>query len=136
MQQKSEVIYLRAHHLICINTFSGLGYSDAFINNMARIVEALNSPSQPLRIIDRLDDICAFCCHSNGRQCLKNGKLVLEMDNKVKEILQIDLSADKIYTAGFLNKKVERAMKKGFFCKVCKDCEWFTICRQLLKCNG
>ena len=35
------MIYLRAHHILCILQFRGYGYSDEFIKNMQNIMNRL-----------------------------------------------------------------------------------------------
>lgn len=51
---------LRAHHLICLLGFRGLGYSPEFVENMARIADQLRSfPHTVIEIVRRPDDICS-----------------------------------------------------------------------------
>lgn len=51
-------IRLRTHHLLCILTFAGEGYSSAFVANLAAVVARIGA-GEPVELIDGPDDICA-----------------------------------------------------------------------------
>ncbi len=51
-------VALRGHHLICVLTFCGRGYTPAFTENMIAIVDAL-SAGATVRIAAGADAICA-----------------------------------------------------------------------------
>ena len=52
---------LRAHHLICILGFRGLGYSKEYVANMSKIVGQLcSSPETLIQVVSKPDDICAL----------------------------------------------------------------------------
>ncbi|MCL6471292.1 MAG: DUF1284 domain-containing protein [Firmicutes bacterium] len=130
----SKPINLRGHHLLCIYTFAGRGYSDAFVQNMHRIVEACKSPFQAIRITERADDICACCPHLIGTTCTKAEKRVLDMDRQVLKILKI--TPGTVSVSQFLRSKVKEAVDRGLFCAICTECEWFaSFCRSTYAVN-
>ena len=51
-------IHLRPHHLLCLLTYVGKGYGDAFIRNYDRIAQRL-SMGEAIMVVDGPDDICA-----------------------------------------------------------------------------
>lgn len=51
-------VKLRGHHLLCILTFVGHGYSRAFSDNYKAVVQRLNA-GEPVVLVDGPDDICA-----------------------------------------------------------------------------
>lgn len=52
------MINMRGHHLLCVLTFEGAGYSQRFTRNLAAIVERL-SAGEEILIVAGPDDICA-----------------------------------------------------------------------------
>lgn len=59
-----EVVALRAHHLLCAQGFQGLGYSKAFAENFAAVLEGLRRRTQTLvQTVDRPDVLCGPCPH-------------------------------------------------------------------------
>ncbi len=68
----SGSIRIRAHHLLCIQGFQGLGYSKEFTKNMAQIKdELLNNPSSFIRLVIGVDSICECCPHNSKGICSK-----------------------------------------------------------------
>jgi hypothetical protein len=50
---------LRGHHLVCLQFYRGEGYSDAYVENLTRIVE--RAATERVVIVDGADDVCAAC---------------------------------------------------------------------------
>lgn len=134
-QQKTlGVVNLRPHHLLCIRTFSGAGYSHEFIDNMHRVVSACKIPSQTIKIVEGLDDICACCPHNQGNLCIRNDDMAKGMDKRTLSILGLRL--DFLYNSLNLGDIIEIAIQQGLFCDVCERCEWFDpYCRSYI-CNS
>jgi hypothetical protein len=131
LQQIGKTVNLRAHHLLCTRTFSGAGYNQAFIDNMRRVVDACMLVSCRIKIVAGLDDICAFCPHSNGQLCKKSGSKAPDMDKEVLNILGI--KTNDTYTAVALDKKIRNAVRRGLFRDICSRCEWFKdYCRPII----
>lgn len=67
-------ISLRAHHGLCLHFFQGKGYSEAFVENMAR-KKAMLEENPLVRLTDQADEICRACpitCAANAnppRRC-------------------------------------------------------------------
>lgn len=124
-------INLRGHHLLCISTFSGMGYDADFISNMEAIVGMCKSPSQYIRVIEGVDDICTSCPHSDGSRCLKDEKKASAMDRDVLVILGLEVGG--IYTSSSLNLRVKDGIEKRLFTDVCARCSWFNpYCRHII----
>lgn len=51
-------IRLRPHHLLCVLTYGGRGYTPAFVEGMNQLVDAL-SAGATVEVITGPDDICA-----------------------------------------------------------------------------
>ena len=54
---------LRAHHLFCLLSFSGEGYSDEFVEKFAELAEHYRNPDTLIEVLDHPDDACAACPH-------------------------------------------------------------------------
>jgi len=119
----AKEIMLRAHHLLCIHVFVGEGYSPEFSDNMKRVVEALKSPSQQVKVIRRVDDICAFCPHVTGNYCSRDNQGVLEMDGRVLATLRIE--AGSVFSSSYLKTRIKEALIDRLPFDVCVGCRWF-----------
>jgi hypothetical protein len=62
------VIRLRGHHLLCLQTYKGLGYSEGFVRGMDAIAERLNA-GETVEIVEGPDDICAGWAHDPANHC-------------------------------------------------------------------
>jgi hypothetical protein len=71
MGELTPPLKIRAHHLLCILGFHGLGYSQEFATKMGEVVEKLHSDSTfPITLVDECDIICASCPQNVGGKCL------------------------------------------------------------------
>ena len=69
MAAASPAPALRGHHLLCILGFRGLGYDEAFVANMTRVVGLIRKkPETVFTLTDSADILCATCPRCvNGR---------------------------------------------------------------------
>src|SRR5712672_2376586 len=63
-------VRLRAHHLLCMLTFVGEGYSPAFTENYRSIARRL-SAGEEIELVSGPDDICAPLMEGADPHCLK-----------------------------------------------------------------
>ncbi len=52
-------VRLRAHHLLCLLTYVGRGYSPAFVANLDAVAARLGEGGEDILIVDGPDDVCA-----------------------------------------------------------------------------
>ena len=70
----SNPIRLRAHTLLCLQGFRGMGYSPGFVENMAAIHRMLTDhPESQVEILDGPDAVCGACPHRRPAGCTLNG---------------------------------------------------------------
>jgi len=116
---------LRAHHLICILGFRGLGYSKEYVDNMTRIVEQLQ-PSTLIEVSSKPDDICTPCPFLGDRGCQERGpkseEVVKNRDLAVMKRLNI-IAGDKITWAEVL-ERIRRSIGPQDLIHICQDCQW------------
>jgi uncharacterized protein len=127
---------IRAHHLLCLLGFHGLGYSPEFVKEMAKVNRRLKTkPGTAVKILNSCDDICFVCPHRKNGHCSK-GKYsygrVRETDKKVLSAL--GLKNGDILLSGRLRKLIRE--KIGSFpelVKICGMCGWRETCTYYLK---
>jgi len=123
-------VRLRAHHLLCILTYIGKGYSPAFTDNMTVIAGRI-SAGETIEIVEGPDDICAprqaetnaHCCDDSVQkrdlQAAQDVGRVLQILVRDGAKLSLDKSSLKRLRAAFTQDKIRSA---------CRDCQWGEIC--------
>ncbi|WP_068088529.1 DUF1284 domain-containing protein [Polycladidibacter stylochi] len=128
------MIELRGHHLLCILTFEGKGYSPRFTRNYHRIVSALNA-GKAVKLVAGPDCICTPLLqeedmpHCHNTSVLERDKKALALAGQVlgQELLVgaiIEFDAQKVV-------QLRRAFCEGVFQEACSGCEWHSLCRNI-----
>lgn len=129
------MIDLRGHHLLCMLTYIGNGYSPAFVENFDAIAMRLNN-RETIHLVDGPDDICAplLCggarsseeCHCHNESVIVRDRLAIEA---ISDLLGLELRPDTEFAleTGQLNL-LRKAFADGSTRKACHDCEWFELC--------
>lgn len=127
-----HVFTIRAHHLLCLQGFQGLGYSAEFVKNMQVIVDAIKAHPNTvqLTLTCELDDFCASCPHHGTVQCLKDATSdtrVKKMDQAVLNKLGVEPNitqpAEKLIKLS--NQKFKTTEDAQ---EICGGCEWKDVC--------
>lgn len=121
---------LRAHHLLCLQTFVGEGYSDAFCANMA---EQKRRAAEEDRFVlaDSCDDICLACPERRGGLCRTQEKAA-RYDAAVAARLGLHAGEEVSWRA--LSERVRNEIfRPGLLPSVCGDCRWQSLCRKILQ---
>ncbi|KAB2708167.1 DUF1284 domain-containing protein [Brucella intermedia] len=126
-------IRLRGHHLLCMLTYVGKGYSPAFVENYDAIAGRL-SRGEDILLIDGPDDICAplLCggdCHCYEASVRRRDALALKA---VGELLGTVLATPSPFT---LDAERLAAMRSSFadgaLRTACEHCEWSDLCTRI-----
>lgn len=123
---------LRPHHLLCIQSYSGKGYNDAFVENMNRITERLrNEDKTSVEIVFSDDDLCACCPNLQKDGFCRDNEKVTSYDKKVTGYFHIE---EKTYTYQDITREIRRRMTPEILADICKDCEWYptSACKRVL----
>lgn len=123
-------VRLRAHHLLCMLTYVGKGYSPAFVDNYEAIAARLSAGEQ-IEIIDGPDDICAPLLCGAQPHCLGDG--VIERDRKSAEAVATLLAmpvvvGTRIRPSASLLGRLRRTFAEGSIRAACSGCEWSGLC--------
>ena len=126
-------VRLRAHHLLCMLTFVGEGYTSAFTDNYHRIAERL-SEGEEIKLISGPDDICAPLFNEEEPHCFKAS--VIERDAAaladISALLgeEIGIGAMLVPDARLL-AKLRRNFASGEIRHACLGCEWGDLCSRI-----
>ncbi|CAK9886789.1 MAG: hypothetical protein XXXJIFNMEKO3_03235 [Candidatus Erwinia impunctatus] len=123
-------VRLRPHHLLCLLTYAGKGYSRAFTRNYDTILQRI-ADGEAIELIEGPDDICTPLRHCNGAHChdqqtLTNDLLAINALKKYFSAPMIPgtmfhLSADHV-------SQLRQAFSNGDIREACQTCHWRTAC--------
>ncbi|QND49796.1 DUF1284 domain-containing protein [Rhizobium lusitanum] len=126
-------IRLRAHHLLCMLTFVGEGYTPAFTANYRRIAERLTA-GEEIKLVSGPDDICASLLDEKEPHCFKDS--VIERDTAaladVVALLGAELKPGSVVVPdASLLAKLRRHFASGDIRHACLGCEWTGLCSRI-----
>lgn len=124
---------LRPHHLLCMLTFVGEGYSPAFVANYRRLAGRL-SAGEPVEIVSGPDDICAPLLSDEDAHCF--GASVAGRDAAaladIARLLGRELHTGAVIASDpALVEKLRRAFSAGVTRRACTGCEWSSLCDRI-----
>ncbi len=126
-------VRLRAHHLLCLLTFVGKGYTPAFTANYRRVVARLNA-GEAAELVEGPDDICAPMLGETGHHCLNAS--VDDRDRQaladVAALLGRPLAAGGDFTLDPVRVATLRAaFAAGASRTACAGCQWSGLCTDI-----
>ena len=129
MGELATPLEIRAHHLLCILGFRGLGYSQEFIEKMGKVVEELNSNSAfPITFTAECDIICASCPHNKDNKCLKRADSDWKVRNQDSEVLQrLGFKVGAQVPAGKAWARIRDKLTVRDMAEICRGCEWLEL---------
>ena len=125
-------IGLRPHHLLCLLTYIGKGYTPAFTANYDAVVARLNGGEDVL-VVDGPDDICAPML-ADGHHCFNAS--IVQRDAQaaidVEALLGVRIATGVRLT---LDLATVRLMREGFASgatrEACLSCQWTALCTDI-----
>ncbi len=128
-------VKLRAHHLLCVLTYIGRGYSPAFTANYDRVIARLVA-GEDILIAKGPDDVCQPLLATTEPHCLRDS--VIERDTKamhdVADLLGRPLQVgDTINLDAMTVGKFRDAFARSQTRRACIGCEWFELCSAISK---
>lgn len=125
-------VRLRGHHLLCLLTYKGEGYSSAFIANFDALIERLKK-GETIELLEGPDEICAVLINEDPcAHCLETR--VLERDSKALHALEQAQLIDKkpfTVTKEWL-AQMRAAFLTGNIREACETCEWQDLCNTVV----
>ncbi|WP_366654778.1 DUF1284 domain-containing protein [Fodinicurvata sp. EGI_FJ10296] len=126
-----QIVRLRGHHLLCLLTYVGRGYTAEFVANFDLLATALSDGVRRIRIVDGPDDICRPVENCPDSHCheprVKRRDAAALVD--IGRILgcdllpgaDIELDRDRI-------ARLRAAFAEGSARSACQGCQWHRIC--------
>lgn len=114
------MIYLRPHHILCIQQFKGYGYDDEFVKNMFNILDRINK--EQIIIKRDFDNICEKCPNLINSVCTVDNEINL-LDNKVLELLNIKLNKPMYFNE--IKFYLAENLTEDTFFYICSSCSWY-----------
>lgn len=129
------MVRLRGHHLLCLLTFVGEGYTPAFTRNYRRIAERL-SAGEAIEIVAGPDDICAPMLDLPEAHCRNDD--VGDRDEwalvAIAELLGLPLGPGSVLVLdGNRLANLRGAFAAGAIRAACHECEWSPLCTRIAR---
>ncbi len=130
---------IRPHHLLCLQTWVGRGYSEAFTENMNRIAAKLRKHPEEMVILSAgADDICAACPNLLADGRCRSEEKVRRFDAKVRILLEKDAlnqtgRGDNLEgeTYAALHSRIRESGGVSPHPDICGDCDWYGLCEEV-----
>ena len=127
-------VRLRAHHLLCLLTYVGRGYSPAFAANMDRIAARLGEGLEDVLVVDGPDDLCAPLLGTADEHCLERS--ARDRDERAAADLSAHLGSS-IRIGTVLSSRaladLRPAFASGAIRSACRGCPWSDLCDTVAK---
>ena len=129
----APTVRLRPHHLLCLLTYVGRGYSPVFVANLDRVAARV-AAGAPIRLVDGPDDICSPLVTARRRQPVHcHGRRVVWRDRRaaraVGRLLGRPVSPGCLLR---LDGRVLRRLRRSFAARAirsaCLGCPWARLC--------
>ncbi len=129
-----NTVRLRGHHLLCLLTYKGLGYSPEFVAGMTATAARLVAGATA-EIVEGADDICEPLCRTEEHPHCHEAT-VPERDRRalslVSNLLDRPLKpGDRLVLDEPLRARLRSAYRDGAFEAACALCEWQLLCRDI-----
>jgi hypothetical protein len=123
-------VRLRPHHLLCLLTYAGKGYSEAFTAGFDAIVSRLALGAE-IEVVDGPDDICAPLRHDAAAHCHRDS--VRWRDRQAAADLsalrgQAVAAGERLTLDAALLSNWRQAFAQGRTRAACGGCEWQALC--------
>ncbi|MDQ1901747.1 DUF1284 domain-containing protein [Paracoccus sp. WLY502] len=126
-------IRLRAHHLLCLLTWAGKGYSPAFTAGFTAIAGRI-AAGEAVMMVNGPDDICAPMLADPGCHC--RGGSVARRDAQAARDLTALLgrpltAGQRLVLDPATLARMRHAFAGGAIRDACAGCEWSGLCRDI-----
>lgn len=126
-------IRLRAHHLLCLLSYAGKGYSPAFVANFDAIAARLDA-GEDILLTEGPDDICAPLLRDPSPHCTRAS--VRTRDQRAAHDIGLFLgqpvtAGSRIIPTAALLRRMRSGFAGGQTRAACRGCEWSDLCTSL-----
>jgi hypothetical protein len=131
-------IRLRPHHLLCMLTFAGRGYTPAFVANFEHVASRIAAGDEAIQIIEGPDDICSALltertCHCHNASVIRRDRHAAAA---IGDLLHLPIQAGTHLTPNpNLLQTLREAFVTGTIRQACAGCQWQPTC-DAIAANG
>ena len=118
------LLALKAHHLLCLHGFRGLGYSEAFVAAMQQIKHALTDESTPVVMGLGPDAACTACPHLATRPACSSD-LGSDRDRAVMAVLEAEPGT--VMSWREWQTRIAERVSPAVLNRICRDCSWLPL---------
>ncbi|PLP59953.1 DUF1284 domain-containing protein [Mesorhizobium loti] len=123
-------VRIRAHHLLCMLTYVGKGYSEAFTKGYDNVVQRLSN-GEDMLLVAGPDDICRPLLGNTDPHCFWD--TVPERDrlaaNAVETLIGRPIhDGERFSLDASMLQRMREAFHAGTTRQACHGCEWFDLC--------
>lgn len=126
-------VRLRPHHLLCVLTYRGAGYSAAFCANFDHIAARI-AGHEEIEICAGPDDVCAPLLVSDVPHCFNDSVVVRDAQaaDAVSELLGFPIINGATFKLNdSLLDRSRHAFADGTIRAACTGCEWQSFCTDI-----
>lgn len=124
-------VRLRPHHLLCMLTFAGAGYTPEFVTNFAAVVRRIGA-GEPIELIDGRDDVCAGLAASDDTHCA-NASIARRDRAALLALAEagLPLAMRPLALDGERLAELRALFAAGTIRGACRGCEWSDLCTSI-----
>ena len=128
-------VSIRPHHLLCMLTYLGKGYTPAFVQNYSTIVQRLNE-GEPIELVEGPDTLCQPMLDEPGCHC--RNESVRDRDRTAAADIALALGrplekGNSIILDRQTLSFLRDAFANGSIRKACQGCEWQNMCSAIAR---
>lgn len=122
---------LRPHHLLCMLTFAGNGYTPAFVRNFEEVVRRISIGGETVEIVEGPDDVCAPLltesdCHcSSANVTVRDHQAAEDLSNLLRQPIQ---PKEQVLLDQETLDVLREAFAVGTIRRACIGCQWAPLC--------
>ena len=121
---------LRAHHLLCMLTYAGAGYDEAFCAGYDALIGRI-AAGEAIRLVDGPDDVCRPISGDPAAHCHRDS--VRRRDAQAAASLSAQLgrplaAGSVVEPTPALIARLRAAFADGSLRAACTGCEWASLC--------
>ena len=123
------ILRIRAHHLLCMMGFRGLGYSPEFVENMQLVVASFfSAPGMDTELAAGADDICSACPNLHDGACHADEDSERNVAARDEAVLRrLGLSAGGRMDSPALTRLVVERIDDSALAEICAGCQWLPL---------
>lgn len=127
------MIRLRAHHLLCLLTYAGKGYSPAFTAGFTAIAARI-AAGEAVVMTEGPDDVCAPMLDSPGCHC-RNASVARRDAQAARDVAALlgrpVRPGQRLVLDSATIARMRRAFAQGTIRSACAGCDWSSLCRDI-----